>query len=600
MANKFTIIIFTLVFWMSSSEAKDFMVSDTLLVSAINNGNIDSVILETPENYSCSLIHNAFPVYDVLISKPSGYQNFLKIAGEFNYGNNSYSSFLNTTCKSLLDTGISISKLNVLLGTNREQIVFLDHSQRISKYVKINIMYHSIVSLGFLTNELSKSKTFSFELRVRKKQYENSFGFNYRKIDTQENGGIVNGQNTSGLTKNKFDLLSVQLASDKSLSAVNEFYLNQDFWLSNKEDLKKKILIEFNSNYRMQGWSYSGTSETGYYKNIFHDSVSTFDSSTVIDLNNKLNLHLFKTIDSKKNTDISIGLNNHYLKVKQNAYLLYPNILSSFFRMGYKLNQLKVNIGVDWNIAGDINQGDKSFYSNFYYQTKGDMLSEVSLNIYSSLFNTDYIFEKLSTNHFEWNSNFGKQSNHNLLAEVGFFKNRIYLFGNHSILKNYIYLNEKIAPVQTDEIVNINSLGLKWNTSLINKVFFSGIITTQKSDKAFIRVPEYKSYVRFSYKNRFFNKALLAEIGMAFLYTSSYYSDAYVPSIGQVYLQNSQKTDGYPYFHLFTNFTIGSAQLYLKLEHINNGLSRGPSMVGLGYPSPPRTLKFGLIWTLRN
>ena len=228
MSNKLFVSLFFLSLCIvKSSVAFSFEHPDSLQSHEPKHNSIDSLILQTSENYSCTLIHNSFSKYDVLISKPNcGYSNIYNVPGVFNYGYHAYSLYLdNAISKPLLDTGISISKLNILLGTNREQIVFLDHSQRISKNIKIEVSYHSIVSLGFLTNELSKSKSFDLDLYCTKKFYQNNFGFHYRKIDVEENGGIVEGQKTAGLTKNKFDLLAVQLNSDKSYSSINNFFL---------------------------------------------------------------------------------------------------------------------------------------------------------------------------------------------------------------------------------------------------------------------------------------------------------------------------------------------------------------------------------------
>ena len=306
------------------------------------------------------------------------------------------------------------------------------------------------------------------------------------------------------------------------------------------------------------------------------------------------------TAKNNNSADISLGVNNDYFKIKQNSYVFYPDILSAFFRVNYRLKSFKVNAGADCNIAGDINNGDNSLFYKFNYRSKSRVLSDLNLGMLFSITSPAYIFQNLSTNHFQWENDFKKIQSQNINAEAGFFNNLIYLFGSYSNFRNYIYLNENVSPIQSEQVAGIVSVGLKWNTIFFNRIHLSGMISTQKSDAFFVRVPEFNSYSRLSYKNHFFDNALLAEIGIACLFTSSYYSDAFVPSIGQLYIQNKVKTEGYPYFNFFANFTIGSAQIYLKVEHFNNGITGGSSMVGAGYPAPPRTLKFGLIWTLRN
>ncbi len=102
------------------------------------------------------------------------------------------------------------------------------------------------------------------------------------------------------------------------------------------------------------------------------------------------------------------------------------------------------------------------------------------------------------------------------------------------------------------------------------------------------------------FENRFFKKNMLARIGMDYYWYSSYYADAYNPYIRQFTWQNTTKIGNYPYFDFYMSAQVQTMNLFIRFEHINQGLSGNRYYSTPLYPNPPRFFRFGLNWRLFN
>jgi hypothetical protein len=544
---------------------------------------------------------NAVPAYDVFVSRFSAAVNSDHNAGTFRFGNNAYANFLTSPfMRPVLDTGISISRLNIVLGTSKEQLVFLDHSQRVSKSVRLGLSYHSIASLGFLQYQLTKNRSFGLDFVFSRNFYSCDIDYCYHKVDAQENGGILPGQKTEGITKGSFDLLLVNLAGEKWISARHDIRVDQKFLLS-PDSAKVRFVIEANSNLSKQGWSYTGTVDSVFYKNSFLDTLVSFDTAAVVNYKNAISFHVLQNSTScNSSVDYAGGIANQYLFIKEDSIGFFSSINTAFARLNYLKNRSRVFIEGDLTLSGKLNKNDKSIAGGVVVGFDTAILNDISISYGFSDLAPEYALNRLVSNHFIWNNNFENVENQQITSEATFLNSRLCIFGKFQYAKKAIYLNDDVVPIQSTGNVNVSEYGLKWNFLFWKKIGFSGQVTSMNSSKDFIRLPRLSTYSRISYKNHFFKNALLAEIGFAAIYKEAYFGNAYMPALGMYYLQNSVKVDGHPYLHFFANFTIGSAQLFLKVEHWNNGLFGGNSFAGPYYPAPPRTLKFGLIWTLRN
>jgi hypothetical protein len=176
---------------------------------------------------------------------------------------------------------------------------------------------------------------------------------------------------------------------------------------------------------------------------------------------------------------------------------------------------------------------------------------------------------------------------------------RLVFYSQLTQVSNYVYFNDDALPQQGNEMVEILYAGLKADV-LIRHWRLMGDFRSMNSNKGFVRLPDWGAYARFSYRDRFFKKALLTEFGVSIATTAEWKSYAFMPATGALYLQSNQLVGGSPSMDVFLNADIGRATITLMLQRINSKWFGGENYVAPGYPAPPNTLKFGVFWKLYN
>jgi hypothetical protein len=119
-------------------------------------------------------------LYDRMVN-PFGLDSLLSpVAGSLRFGVNPYERLIALENPVLpLDTNFAVSNISVVLGSTREQLLFLDHHQHITKKLSATISYHSVVSPGFVLNCLSVYRRFSSSLFFNSSWVNSSFNFTY-------------------------------------------------------------------------------------------------------------------------------------------------------------------------------------------------------------------------------------------------------------------------------------------------------------------------------------------------------------------------------------------------------------------------------------
>ena len=127
-------------------------------------------------------------------------------------------------------------------------------------------------------------------------------------------------------------------------------------------------------------------------------------------------------------------------------------------------------------------------------------------------------------------------------------------------------------------------------------VLKNSLIYQYVSESMPINLPVLIGYHSLYINGRLFKNALYAQLGADLYYSSSYYADAYMPASGRFYNQFEKKLGSYPYVDLFLNFMVSSARIFLKVSHLNSGLSGNSYYTVPHYPMPDRAYKLGISW----
>lgn len=551
-----------------------------------------------------SLLFNAsWPLYDVFISRWYAlYQPVFYQAGDYRSGIRAYSNYLavNSTLP-LPDSAKSLSQLDILLGSKREQVFFLTHHQRAGKNSDFTLSYNSIVSEGFLKHQFGKMKGFSLRYNLELKRYRISPFYTFRKVDSEENGGMVPGADTKGFSKSDFQTLAVNLnQGERKLKNHRAGIIHAfDILKNNSEDslTTSSLSLDLEHVYELRGWSYNGPADTSFYNNIYLDSVLTSDSSGYKLFKNTAALSYKST--GKIQYLISAGASFDITEQKTDSIKDNLSFTTPFLKL--YLEQKNFNAGAIYRrvLSDDYLKDDQSLILNLRYMINNKFFNSLEFTFKRSELSPAYQDQYYLSNHFTWTNNFIKEDFQEISGIANLFNNHLSITGG---IKNYdhpVYYNHDAAPFQYESKVNVAFAGVQADIIAGKWRIFSHLLW-QNSDKHVIPLPEFLNYSRVSYTGEFFKKALKAEFGFESVFISSYRIPGFMPATAQYYLQSEETETGPPVVHVFTNLSIGTAVIFLRLEHIGHGLTGNEYFAGPGYPVPPRTLKFGLRWTLIN
>jgi hypothetical protein len=568
---------------------------------SFSNGTVllkDSASLNISD-YRRNYTNRKFGFYDNLISRfsVSNYESL-----DFNFGVRAFYDYTHQNfVYGNLDTLKAISNLQFVLGTKREQLLFLDHKQRLAKNLIAAFSYHSLVTEGFYKHSFAKSKAINAELNYSTEKYSAFAYANFNNLESNENGGLINEGQLNGLNKNQLLQLAVNLPADTRKNKSNFYGLKQNVKLAditNDSINSRGIYLDLNVLLDKTAYNYKGL-VGDFYDNAFLDTLNTNDTLGCINLSSILNLKYLQrsnlctsefSISSERNDfDILIdSLSSNFYDYSLKAGVRFSNskwkaLLNSSFVLGnsYRNEQMFQDLFIE-------NSNRKFILSRFY---AGVLYSRTA---------APFTYLNFISNNFIWNNSFNKLAeNTNIYAGFTLYDEIVGLKFSSQSYKDRFFVNSSATPEQSTKIEQLNSVELELNKS-IGKFYISILASYNNSNSVLLPTPEWRNESSFSYRSKFFKSALKAEFGFTVVYTSSWYAPAYMPSSGLFYLQNKSKVEGAPIVHFFTNLGIKSATIFLRIERLNYGAIGKDYTYAPGYAAPPRTLKFGVFWLLKN
>ena len=528
----------------------------------------------------------------------------ISTAGDFRFGMNAYRQYLNIPSPILpLDTHLALSQLRIVLGSKREQLIMLDHHQRISKRMTGSVSYNNIVSPGFLLNSISRYRRLNLNLNYKAKMMNSSLAAGFLKIKVDENGGIKPNQKVDGLSKSDYEQLATFLPDDNReirrtfIELKNEVLLFQNGSEADSTTILK-LNVYGNGSYFKFGSVYNGLSDSLYYSYEFLNADVTKDTA---------GFHYYSF-----HPGISFSMDNEKLhglvKAGWSKYLLSTRIDSIEWNKEFSSVNLFATLSSrNWNLdvkldrvmSSFVTDGDVSILTNASYHFNNDLFSSVNISGGLSELAPEATSLFFVSNHFIWNNNFEKEKFTWVKPSLGFLNDRLIFYSQMTQVNNYIYFNDEALPQQRDEAVEILFAGVKADI-VIRHWRLMGDFRSMNASKGYVRLPDWGAYARFSYRDRFFKKALLAEFGVSLTTSAAWKGYAFMPATGALYLQSNQQVGGSPSMDVFMNADIGRATLSLMMQRINSKWFGGENYIAPGYPAPPNTLKFGVFWKLYN
>jgi hypothetical protein len=478
----------------------------------------------------------------------------------------------------------------------------------VSKNWNFSVDFSRIRSEGFYTRQNTNNNSFavSSNYTSNNKRYKALFGIIYNSIENAENGGIADDSllESSGSGQSLIDVnLSDADNSHHNRTVFIKQYLNLGNYSSDTSDIPFIIpssTFILSSTYDDHLLEYTDENPlSGYYSQIYYDSTRTYDSTFYFKIENELE---WVRLDNRKHRGLQdmlglgFGLKHQFLQLKQRETdSTFNNIIATAQVFNtYSNNSFFWKIKGQYAVTG-INADDY----NFSFQAKknlGDSTRFLALSATADQHEPDFIFNRYSSNHFKWTNNFDKISELNASLYFALLKYRSSVGIAYSVFSNVTYFDNYATAKQYSGTIPVLSAYLKkdfslWNWHLNNKVTYQDL-----PDSMVIRLPELILEHSLYYENDVFKKAMKLQVGAQLTYASGFYGNSYMPATMQFYLQNEKQIGNYPFIDLFLNAQIRMVRVFIKVDHVNAGLSGTQYLQAPGYPLSGRTFKLGVSW----
>lgn len=358
-------------------------------------------------------------------------------------------------------------------------------------------------------------------------------------------------------------------------------------------------------NYEANRFIYSSKfHDTLLYRNFFYDSLLTMDS---------LHHRSFSSEQGISFSDDEGILRQHLLLAGRIEYHRL------FQKNDGKYHFVNSSVEINWSSDLDLPSA-RSLRSNFfgiYYfsgYNQGDyrlewheQLSKKQNGLFfqasSQKFTQAFVFSHLKSNHLNWT---GSLSPSQVISLRGGFQSGLKeifrVYARFQNVANYVYLDTAVQVQQLKENLDVIQGFIEGTFRLGNFKFYNQIIW-QSDNSDVLRLPSicskhswyYQKNLKFRNPGKTTGRMLL-QTGFDVFYRSEWMADAWNPAARNFHLQDQTKIGNYPQIDAWVAAKVKTVDLYLKLEHANQGLMGARYYTSPHYALYPRSFRFGLLW----
>ena len=450
----------------------------------------------------------------------------------------------------------------------------------IGKFLQFNFSYDHLNSEGFYGNQVNNYSSLYVSLNYfnNKKPYYYKFLFFSNNGEYHHNGGVLYDSLLS------LDVMNTYLNSSQTRIKNRVIDLQHYYLIKPNLLLKYTILFNFfhrdyhdqapsSFHYSLTPLLYSIDDDSGYSVNNFCsrllNSISLSNNNFIFELNH--NYYNTDNIVINKTGDLDLVFSNT-ISLKERKNIHFKMIFCPF---GYNQNNYIFDVG--------------------FYIKKANLTHDFSFLIKSK--RPDFFTEHYNTSYsFDWH-NFSPIRNMSFMWSSSLSKLKISLSGSVHHYRNYLYFNELVSPVQSEEDIIYYNLVFKkkW---ILNNIYINSDFVLQKSNNEIMSLPSlsFKQRIQYDY-HLSDNINLLSSID--FLIFSKYYISSYFPLTDLFYLQLEQKRGLIPL--LSADILLSKKQFSIGFEfnNLSTFFFEGESLIS-NYPFAPPTLQFLMKWQFLN
>jgi hypothetical protein len=530
-----------------------------------------------------------------------------------NFGNNAHDAiYLNNDAVQFMHTYYPITLVKAVIGSKKEQLVDLLHSQQITPQLNIGFRINGIRTAGYYNKQQSNTVAFqAFNSFIGKNgRYKSFFSYTYNRVVAQLNGGLQPDSANSFAYQSLTDkaLIPVYLTNATHQLFGSDVYTKQVIGLDQKikksefaalKDSSSSLYkISLEGRYHEYFRNYSDLfTDSNYYTNFYFSQAAFKDRIAAKKAKGQINV--YNTLRGK-------AINNYVgYEVFAGAENMNVSMLS------YRKNYFTFYIGgaLAKNISILSLRAEGKYFFNGYnqenYQTIIGLQSNEKANLKwllqagANKMNTDIVNNYYTSNNFIWENNFKPltQLFFNASVQHGSYGN---LFLQYSSIGNYVFSDSLAHPKQLNTVISL--LQLKYHKLFKFKAFrFAPEILFQQDGSAeqYMGLPKFFSKTSLFFEGRIFKKELKFQLGTDIFWISSYRPYSYMAATNQFYYQTKFNSGSLPLADVFLSFKIKTVQAFVRFEQLNT-IFTAPYFFSAYQAMPGFTFKLGLNWMFIN
>lgn len=549
----------------------------------------------TPEAYRSVALNQSVTLFDVLLNRYAGSQ-ISPNKDFYRSGFTAFSPYLDSPIVyPPLDTMKARTNLSLMLGSERDQLLFVEHHQNLGKGFTAGLHYNSIVSPGYLRSQLAKNKAFGVFAAVDKSHYSAILSFLDTKVSATENGGIIDTTIESTPSRSELDVIPVNLSGANSLQRKQTIELSQHYYA---KDSLSGLQFHLLSNVVREGRSYRESTALSELYPIALDTVSTYDTAffNVATFASSVSYNWF--VDSLYKLKITAGMRQRYAEDRIDDRRRKTDWQEYTFETKLSIKQHLVEInGCVAN--GKSYNGNYSAGLSYRFQRNTQWVDNIRFSVISQSYAAAITDQYYSSNHFQWGNNFVSEDLMRLKAESEILQDHILVSASSLNYRNKVVYNDEGYPQQLSESRTVNELTITAKT-VWGKVSFLTYAMYRPTVFKEYPQPETELYARIAFRNRYFKSALNAEGGFSGFITSSFSAPWYDPATGRYRTQQEYNIGNSPVISAFVNLRIKTATISVLMENLGYGWIGNPLYSGPQNPAAPRILRISVNWLLSN
>ena len=508
------------------------------------------------------------------------------------------------------------SELFYVLGSEREQLFYAKHNQRLHERVTGGLKYQTVNSPGLYSRLGSRNANFLLYLEGEpRERYRAAGSLIINRIINQESGGLRDHRSFE-----EDDVRdSVLVYSAESRRRGIAFRIQQSYQAGvYREDdtLSYRSFVNLGQlrhvfTYKRQALVFDepvAPSPFFYADEEPHNVQFTFDSTLVQTITNQLNWMntAIQPTGQRVPLHVNVFVRHQLTNIRQplldagaeEGEYAFERERYAHFETGLQIASDPTRFfsfdGFAHHIAGGYNDQDYSLGGSV---SLGDATRPVRLSLQAAYAEQEapYLYHRFRSNYVDWHHQFRKSRTVN--TGLRLLIPRISLEADYYLLNRPVFMNAEAYPEQPDQSFSVVTTALSTNLE-------AGFIRTKHKllyqhvgEDQYERFPKWISHHLIYADFSLFDEALFAHVGFDMRYNAPYKPMAYMPVHRQFYAQDDYESGHSLLLDVFVNAKISRVRLFVKFENILGLVTDIPPVYDIPfYPLPETMFKFGVSW----